>query len=88
MKGNSHYKKIKLYIYILWGRFLSMCLSQGIEKPTLFLQNPPFPPETFGNLLLLYCKPCHGFYDIAADVMAENADLIFKHLSQVCGFSS
>ena len=37
--------------------------------------------ETFGNLLLLYCK--HELYDIAADVMAENADLTFKNLTQV-----
>ena len=29
---------------------------------------PPFPPETFGNLLLLYCK--YQYYDLAADVMA------------------
>ncbi|KAH9548938.1 hypothetical protein CY35_11G113200 [Sphagnum magellanicum] len=56
--------------------------TAGFRKLNFLLQNPPFPPETFGNLLLLYCKPCHGFYDIAADVMAENADLIFKHLSQ------
>ncbi|CAM6035461.1 unnamed protein product [Sphagnum compactum] len=56
--------------------------TAGFHKLNFLLQNPPFPPETFGNLLLLYCKPCHGFYDIAADVMAENADLIFKHLSQ------
>lgn len=47
------------------------------------LQSPPFPPETFGNLLLLYCKPSHGFYDLAADVLAENAELAFKYLSQV-----
>lgn len=47
------------------------------------VQNQCFPQETFGNLLLLYCKPVHGFYDLAADVMAENADLTFKHLTQV-----
>lgn len=41
---------------------------------------PPFPPETFGNLLLLYCK--YGYYDLAADVLAENAHLTFKYLSQ------
>lgn len=41
--------------------------------------SPPFPPETFGNLLLLYVK--YGCYDLAADVMAENAHLTFKYLS-------
>jgi tetratricopeptide (TPR) repeat protein len=40
------------------------------------LTNPPFPAETFGNLLLLYLK--HGCYDLAADVMAENTHLTFR----------
>ena len=44
------------------------------------LNNPPFPPETFPNLILLYCKYQH--YDLAADVLAENADLTYKCLSQ------
>ena len=48
----------------------------------MWLQNPPFPPETFGNLLLLYCKPQHAFYDLAADVMAENQHLVAKHLNK------
>lgn len=52
----------------------------GFEKLQFLLQQTPCPPETFGNLLLLYCK--HELYDIAADVMAENADLTFKCLSQ------
>ena len=43
----------------------------GFRKLNFLLQNPPAPPETFGNLLLLYCKPQHAFYDLAADVMAE-----------------
>ncbi|KAG0559994.1 hypothetical protein KC19_10G145700 [Ceratodon purpureus] len=46
------------------------------------VQNQCCPQETFGNLLLLYCKPSHGLYDLAADVMAENAELTFKHLTQ------
>ena len=44
------------------------------------LNNPPFPPETFPNLILLYCKYEH--FDLAADVLAENADLTYKCLSQ------
>ncbi|VDK75948.1 unnamed protein product [Onchocerca ochengi] len=40
----------------------------------------PFPPETFSNLLLLYCK--YEYYDLAADVLAENADLTYKYLTQ------
>ncbi|VDO45315.1 unnamed protein product, partial [Onchocerca flexuosa] len=40
----------------------------------------PFPPETFSNLLLLFCK--YEYYDLAADVLAENADLTYKYLTQ------
>jgi len=53
--------------------------TTGFRKLTFLLANPPFPPETFGNLLLLYVK--HGCYDQAADIMAENAHLTFKFLS-------
>lgn len=52
----------------------------GFKKLNFLIQNPPFPPETFSNLLLLYCKYSH--YDLAADVLAENADLTYKWLSQ------
>ena len=44
------------------------------------LNNPPFPPETFPNLILLYCKYQH--YDLAADILAENTELTYKCLSQ------
>ena len=40
----------------------------------------PFPPETFANLLLLYCK--YEYYDLTADVLAENASLTYKYLEQ------
>jgi tetratricopeptide repeat protein 30 len=52
----------------------------GFKKLNFLIQNPPFPPETFPNLLLLYCKYAH--YDLAADVLAENTDLTYKCLSQ------
>ena len=35
--------------------------------------------ETFANLLLMYIK--HEYYDLAADVLAENSHLTFKCLS-------
>ncbi|GAX75265.1 hypothetical protein CEUSTIGMA_g2710.t1 [Chlamydomonas eustigma] len=54
----------------------------GFKKLNFLLQSPPFPPETFANLLLLYCKPTHGFYDLAADVIAENPQYVAKHLNQ------
>eukprot|EP00743_Colponemidia_sp_Colp-15_P002645 GILK01002867.1.p1 GENE.GILK01002867.1~~GILK01002867.1.p1 ORF type:complete len:660 (+),score=136.56 GILK01002867.1:205-2184(+) len=54
--------------------------STGFRKLNFLLQNPPFPPELFGNLLLLYCK--YAYYDLAADVLAENAHLTYKCLTQ------
>jgi tetratricopeptide repeat protein 30 len=53
--------------------------SVGFKKLNFLLGNPPFPPPTFGNLLLLYCK--YQYYDLAADVLAENTHLTFKMLT-------
>uniref|UniRef100_A0A3P8VNL4 Tetratricopeptide repeat protein 30 n=1 Tax=Cynoglossus semilaevis TaxID=244447 RepID=A0A3P8VNL4_CYNSE len=53
--------------------------SEGFEKMAFLLQQASFPPVTFGNLLLLYCK--HEYFDLAADVLAENAHLTYKFLS-------
>lgn len=30
--------------------------TAGFKKMNWLVGQPPFPPETFGNLLLLYCK--------------------------------
>ena len=38
--------------------------TEGFEKFQFLLQQNPFPPATFGNLLLLYCK--YQYYDLAA----------------------
>lgn len=54
--------------------------TNGFKKFNYLLQNPPFPPETFQNLLLYYCK--YQYYDLAADVLAENTHLSYKYLSQ------
>merc|ERR1719230_870082 len=53
--------------------------TTGFKKMNFLLSRPPFPPETFGNLLLLYCK--YSYYDLAADVLAENSHLTFKYLT-------
>lgn len=53
--------------------------SEGFEKLQFLLQQESFPPETFANLLLLYIK--HEYYDLAADVLAENAHLTYKFLT-------
>ena len=72
--------------------------TDGFGKLQFLLQQNPFPPETFGNLLLLYCKyesVCccqififqisnyfrYEYYDLAADVLAENAHLTYKYLT-------
>jgi tetratricopeptide repeat protein 30 len=52
----------------------------GFRKLNFLLSQPPFPPETFGNLLLLYLK--YQYYDLAADVLAENTHLHASCLSQ------
>lgn len=53
--------------------------TEGFKKMNWLVGQPPFPPETFGNLLLLYCK--YGYYDLAADMMADNVNLTVQHLS-------
>lgn len=53
--------------------------AEGFKKLNHLLQNPPFPPETFPNLLLLYCK--YSYFDMAADILAENTDLTYKSIS-------
>jgi len=53
--------------------------STGFKKLNFLLSNPPFPQETFANLILLYCKYNH--FDLAADILAENAHLTYKCLS-------
>lgn len=62
---------------------------EGFEKLQFLIGNqddqqaalgpPNFPPETFANLLLLYCK--HDYFELAADLMAENATYTYRYLS-------
>lgn len=52
----------------------------GFRKLNYLLSEPPFPAETFGNLLILYCK--YMYYDTAADVLAENTHLHASCLSE------
>eukprot|EP00026_Physarum_polycephalum_P004296 Phypoly_transcript_04314.p1 GENE.Phypoly_transcript_04314~~Phypoly_transcript_04314.p1 ORF type:complete len:657 (+),score=128.79 Phypoly_transcript_04314:100-2070(+) len=54
--------------------------SGGFEKLGFLLTSSPMPPETFANLLLLYCK--YGYFDLAADVLAENQHLVDKYLDK------
>jgi tetratricopeptide repeat protein 30 len=54
--------------------------TEAFKKLSFLLANPPYPPETFGNLLLLHCK--FQNYDIAAGLLVENSHLVYKYLSQ------
>ncbi|KAG9391653.1 Tetratricopeptide repeat [Carpediemonas membranifera] len=53
--------------------------SGGFQKLHFLLTNPPFPPETFGNLLLMYCE--HELYDLAAGLLADNGNLAAQCLT-------
>jgi len=53
--------------------------TEGFRKLNFLLHQHPSPPETFLNLLLLYCK--HSYYDLAADILAENAELTYKNMN-------
>lgn len=48
--------------------------EEGFRTLTFLLSNPPFPPETFTNLLLLYIKPPHNMHDLAADTIAQHPE--------------
>lgn len=53
--------------------------TEGFRKLNFLLHQHPSPPETFVNLLLLYCK--YSYYDLAADILAENSDLTYKSMN-------
>ncbi|KAJ1342444.1 hypothetical protein BSLG_002989 [Batrachochytrium salamandrivorans] len=53
--------------------------SSGFEKLGFLLQQELCPPETFGNLLLLYIK--YEYVNSAADLLAENSHLAASSLS-------
>ena len=55
--------------------------SSGFEKLLFLLSQAPTPPETFGNLLLLYIK--YEYFDIAADLLAEQGPIYASSLSPV-----
>lgn len=55
--------------------------SAGFQKLQFLIQAERFPKETFANLCFLYIK--YEYYDFAADVLAQNAHLTFKYLTQV-----
>ncbi|KAL0231608.1 hypothetical protein GEMRC1_011012 [Eukaryota sp. GEM-RC1] len=52
----------------------------AIQKLTFLLEQPPFPPETMSNLLILQLK--FNLLGIAADIISENSLLIKRLVSQ------
>jgi tetratricopeptide repeat protein 30 len=58
--------------------------NEHLPKLNFLLTIPNSPPTVFSNLLLLYTK--YGLYDVAADVMAENAQLSLSNLDPVLRF--
>ncbi|KAI5061927.1 hypothetical protein GOP47_0022466 [Adiantum capillus-veneris] len=56
--------------------------AAGFRKLNFLIQNPPFPPEAYRNLLLLYSKPSHRFTELASMLMADHEELTSKVLPQ------
>ena len=56
--------------------------AESFEKLQFLLQRHEgaFPPETFANLLILYCR--YEYFELAADLMAENTQFTYKYLTQ------
>jgi tetratricopeptide repeat protein 30 len=54
--------------------------DDSFKKLTFLLSNPPFPKDTFRNLVTLYCR--FGYFDIAADILSDNTHLKFELLEQ------
>ena len=50
--------------------------TTGFEKLNFLLQQVPCPPEALPNLLLYYVK--FEYYDLAADLLAENRQTVRK----------
>ncbi|KAJ1624803.1 hypothetical protein T492DRAFT_1044543 [Pavlovales sp. CCMP2436] len=60
---------------------MEMDPTSGFRKLNFLIQNPPCPPETFQNLLLLYCK--HGYYDLAADEIFLKKPLLARDTERI-----
>ncbi len=55
--------------------------NAGFEKLNFLLSQTTCPPETFGNLLLLYIK--YDYLDLAADLFAASGSFFASSLSPV-----
>ncbi len=48
--------------------------TSGFEKLQFLIQQSDFPPEALANLLIMYVK--YDYLDLAADLLAENNDIL------------
>ena len=55
-------------------------LDGCFKKLQHLISNVSYPPETFANIILLYVQ--NGYEDLAATLLAENADLTYELLSE------
>jgi len=55
--------------------------NEHLPKLNFLLSAPSSPPQTFANLLLVYCR--FQYFEIAADVLAENSHLTYTLLDPV-----
>lgn len=53
--------------------------TEGFEKLQFLIQQNPFPPETFGNLLLLYCKHEVQIYYLTVLIKFQNFFFLIKN---------
>ena len=53
--------------------------TTGFEKLNFLLSQTPCPPQVLSNLLLLYVK--YEYYELCADLLAENQQLVKKTFS-------
>jgi tetratricopeptide repeat protein 30 len=54
--------------------------EEGFSTLSFLINNPPFPPEAFANLLLLYVKPPHHMHDLAADTIGQHPEYAQHYL--------
>lgn len=60
--------------------FIHQDPASSFKKLSFLLANPPYPNSTFLNLLHLYCHYKH--YDLVAELLAANSNLVLKYLTQ------
>jgi len=79
-REESEFDHVTLHNTALLELLDSTTTNEGFRKLNFLITQQSFPPETFQNLLISYIK--HDLYDLAADVLAENAHLHQLYLDE------